>query len=98
MSIGSSSPAHILTLASTEATDLPVKTRPPKAIHREGREPVWTCSSPIEEASELHINHVLMYTSLISQAVTCCQQVLLTQLFRAVMRSREQSERKCLVV
>lgn len=50
---------------------------------------LWTCRSLIEEPWEPHINHVLMYTALISQAVTCCQQVLLTRLFRAVMSSTE---------
>ena len=65
-----------------------------EATHRQGRALLWTCSSPIEETWEPHINHVLMYNSLISQAVTCCQQVLLTQLFRALMRSKEQRVRK----
>lgn len=62
-----------------------------EAAHRQARALLWTCSSLIEKPWEPHINHVLMYTALISQAATCCQQVMLTLLFRAVMRSREQT-------
>lgn len=61
-----------------------------EAAHTQGRALLRTCSSLIQKPWEPHINHVLMNTALISQAVTCCQPVLLTPLFRAVMRSREE--------